>query len=292
MVARIDGRDEFPGLSQRERMQRVLQMLETRDSLHVTELAEVFSVSEVTVRSDLSSLANQGLVARVRGGVRPLQHGQSEVGFDLRLRLEVERKRAIGRAAAQMVGEGEAIALDASTTAYYLALELRKKRELVVVTNGLLVATALADAPGITVIVTGGTLRLSAMSVVGDLGTDVLRTTRINKGFLGARGLSLERGLMDLNPDEVRIKQEMADACEQVYGILDGTKWHRSALLTFVAVDQLAGIVTDSGAPENEVEAWRAAGVNVITADPGPREPPPLRPRDLRRAVRNDEQVG
>jgi DeoR/GlpR family transcriptional regulator of sugar metabolism len=97
---------------------------------------------------------------------------------------------------------------------------------------------------------------------------------------------------MDLNPDEVRIKQEMADACELVYGIFDGTKWHRSALLTFVAVDQLAGIITDSGAPESEVEAWRAAGVNVITADPGPREPPPLRPRDLRRAVRNDEQVG
>jgi DeoR/GlpR family transcriptional regulator of sugar metabolism len=135
-------------------------------------------------------------------------------------------------------------------------------------------------------------LRLSAMSLVGDLGTDVLRTTRINKGFLGARGLSLERGLMDLNPDEVRIKQEMADACEQVYGILDGTKWHRSALLTFVAVDQLAGVITDSGAPGSEVEGWREAGVNVITADPGPREPPPLRPRDLRRAVRNDEQVG
>ena len=124
-------------------------------------------------------------------------------------------------AAAALVGEGEAVALDASTTAYYLALELRTKRELVVVTNGLLVATALADAPGITVLVTGGTLRLSAMSLVGDLGTDVLRTTRINKGFLGARGLSIERGLMDLNPDEVRIKQEMADACELVYGILD-----------------------------------------------------------------------
>ena len=213
------------------------------------------------MRSDLTELARQGLVARVRGGVRALQHGQSEVGFDLRLRLEVERKRAIARAAAALVGEGEAVALDASTTAYYLALELRTKRELVVVTNGLLVATALADAPGISVLVTGGMLRLSAMSLVGDLGTDVLRTTRINKGFLGARGLSLERGLMDLNPDEVRIKQEMADACEQVYGILDATKWHRSALLTFVSLDQLTGIVTDSGAPEAEVEAWRAAGV-------------------------------
>jgi DeoR/GlpR family transcriptional regulator of sugar metabolism len=270
-------------------MRQVLLLLETRDAVPVAELAELFSVSEVTVRSDLATMAQNGLVARVRGGVRALNRGQSEVGFDLRLRLEVGRKSAIARAAAALVDEGEAVALDASTTAYYLALELRSKRELVVVTNGLLVATALADAPGITVLVTGGTLRLSAMSLVGDLGTDVLRTTRINKGFLGARGLSLERGLMDLNPDEVRIKQEMADACEQVYGILDGTKWHRSALLSFVAPDDLTGIVTDSSAPDEEVAAWRSRDVEVIAADPGPREPIPVRPRDLRRSARGED---
>ena len=292
MFAVIKRMNDLRNLSQSERMEHVLRLLETRDYVQVAELSQAFAVSEVTVRSDLTELARQGLVARIRGGVRALQHGQSEVGFDLRLRLEVDRKRAIARAAAAMVDEGEAVALDASTTAYYLALELRSKRELVVVTNGLLVATALADAPGITVLVTGGMLRLSAMSVVGDFGADVLRTTRINKGFLGARGLSLSRGLMDLNPDEVRIKQEMADACEQVYGIFDGTKWHRSALLAFVSVEELAGIVTDSSAPTVEVGAWRAAGVNVICVDPGPREPPPLRPRDLRRAVRNDEAAG
>ncbi len=292
MFAVIKRMNDLRNLSQSERMEQVLRLLETRDYVQVAELSQSFAVSEVTVRSDLTELARQGLVARIRGGVRALQHGQSEVGFDLRLRLEVDRKRAIARAAAAMVDEGEAVALDASTTAYYLALELRSKRELVVVTNGLLVATALADAPGITVLVTGGMLRLSAMSVVGDFGADVLRTTRINKGFLGARGLSLSRGLMDLNPDEVRIKQEMADACEQVYGIFDGTKWHRSALLAFVSVEELAGIITDSSAPTVEVEAWRAAGVNVISVDPGPREPPPLRPRDLRRAVRNDEADG
>ena len=284
--------DDLRNFSQSERMEHVLRLLETRDYVQVAELSQAFAVSEVTVRSDLTELARQGLVARIRGGVRALQHGQSEVGFDLRLRLEVDRKRAIARAAAAMVNEGEAVALDASTTAYYLALELRSKRELVVITNGLLVATALADAPGITVLVTGGMLRLSAMSVVGDFGADVLRTARINKGFLGARGLSLSRGLMDLNPDEVRIKQEMADACEQVYGIFDGTKWHRSALLAFVSVEELAGIITDSSAPAVEVEAWRAAGVNIITVDPGPREPPPLRPRDLRLATRNDGAAG
>jgi DeoR/GlpR family transcriptional regulator of sugar metabolism len=284
--------NDFPSFSQEERMQQVLRMLETRDFVHVAELTEAFSVSEVTVRSDLGALARQGLVARVRGGVRALQRGQSELAFDVRLRIEADPKRAIARAAAALIGESEAVALDSSTTAYYLALELRAKQELVVVTNGLLIAAALADAPGITVLVTGGTLRLSAMSLVGDLGADVLRTTRINKGFLGARGLSLERGLMDLNPDEVRIKQEMADACEQVYGILDGTKWHRSALLSFAALNDVHGIVTDSTAPAEEVSAWRDAGVNVIVAEAAAREKQPIRPRDLRRAVRNDEAVG
>jgi DeoR/GlpR family transcriptional regulator of sugar metabolism len=290
-VARIEDALAFTNLSQSERMQHVLSLLRTRDYVPVAELSEVFAVSEVTVRSDLAALARQGLVARIRGGVRALQQGQSEVGFDLRLRLQIEPKRAIARAAAAMVDEGEAVALDASTTAYYLALELRSKRELVVVTNGLLVATALAEAPGVTVLVIGGALRLSAMSLVGDLAADVLRTTRINKGFLGARGLSLSRGLMDLNPDEVRIKQEMARACEQVFGILDGTKWYRSALLSFVAVEDLAGIVTDSTAPAAEVEAWRTAGVRVVVADPLPTHAPPLRPPDLRRAARDDEAV-
>ena len=191
-----------------------------------------------------------------------------------------------------MVDEGEAVALDASTTAYYLALELRTKRELVVVTNGLLVATALADAPGITVLVTGGMIRLSAMSLVGDLGTDVLRTTRINKGFLGARGLSLERGLMELNPDEVRIKQEMADACEQVFGIVDGTKWHRSALLSFVGTEQ--GRRRSSPTRRRRPTRSRLARAGRRRRDrrPRPGESRRVRPRDLRRPFAPDELFG
>ena len=268
-------------LSQQERMQEVLRMLESRDSVHVAELSKAFAVSEVTVRSDLSQLARQGLVARVRGGVRALERGQSELGFDFRLRLEVERKRAIAKAAAAMVDEGEAVALDSSTTAYYLALELRTKNELVVVTNGLLIAAALSDAPGISVLVTGGMLRLQAMSLVGDLGAEALRTTRISKGFLGARGLSLEAGLMDLNPDEVRIKREMAGVCECVVCIADGTKWYRTALLPFVATEEVDVIVTDTSAPAEEVKAWEARGARIVRVDPVEGGQPGLRRQPL-----------
>jgi DeoR/GlpR family transcriptional regulator of sugar metabolism len=277
--------ENMAALSQQQRGEHVMRMLEQRDSVHVSELAELFSVSEVTVRSDLAELARRGLVARVRGGVRALQRGQSELAFDLRLRLEVPRKQAIARAAAAMVGEGEAVALDSSTTAYYLALELRSKRELVVVTNGLLIAAALADASGVTALVTGGMLRPSAMSLVGDFGADLLRSTRINRGFFGARGLSLDRGLVDLNPDEVGIKQEMGEACDHVVGLLDSTKWHRSALLPFVATERIDAIITDADAPAEDVAAWRAAGVQVVTAETPPARRPPAGVRDLRRVV-------
>src|SRR5919197_2605873 len=252
-------------------MQRILDLLETRDGVHVSELADRFAVSEVTVRHDLSELARQGLVARVRGGVRPLERGNSELAFDVRLRLQTDEKRGIAQAAAALVGDGEAVALDSSTTAYFVARELRGRRELVVVTNGLLIASALADSPGVTVLLTGGMLRLSAMSVVGDLAADAVRTAHIDKGFFGARGLSLERGLMDLNPEEVRVKRELATACTRVIGIFDSTKWHRRALLPFVGADEVHAIVTDASAPAEHVAAWRARGVEVVTERPGRR---------------------
>jgi DeoR/GlpR family transcriptional regulator of sugar metabolism len=249
-------------------MDRVLELLETREAVTVTELARTFGVSEVTVRNDLGVLARNGLVARIRGGARALQRGQSEVAFDVRLRVQQDEKRAIARAAAAMVGDGEAVALDSSTTAFYIALELREKKELVVVTNGLRIASALADAPGVSVIVPGGVLRLAAMSLVGDFASSVLRTTSIGKGFFGARGVSLDRGLMDLNPDEVRIKRELAAACERVVGIFDYTKWQRNALLSFVPADRVDAIVTDARAPEALVREWRDRDVDVVVAEP------------------------
>jgi DeoR family transcriptional regulator of aga operon len=284
----IEATDRVPAsATATERMERVLELLETQDAVSVTGLAHAFAVSEVTVRSDLAILARQGLVARIRGGARALQRGQSEVAFDVRLRVQEHEKRAIARAAAAMVGDGEAIALDSSTTAFYIALELREKKELVVITNGLRVAMALADAPGVSVIVPGGVLRLAAMSLVGDFAAGVLRTTSIGKGFFGARGISLERGLMDLNPEEVRIKREMADVCERVIGIFDNTKWHRTALLSFVPSQRIDAIVTDARAPTESAVDWRQRNVEVVLAPIDEELAPLTRAHELRRSIRD-----
>lgn len=258
--------DKLAFATAEDRMRYVCDLLESRDGVSVGELAELFGVSEVTVRSDLSSLARRGLVARIRGGARALQRGQSEIAFDVRLRVQEQSKRAIAAAAAELVGDGEAIALDSSTTAFYIAQQLRNKHELVVVTNGLRIAEALADAAGVSVIVPGGVLRHPAMSLVGDFSSPVLGSTRIRKGFFGARGISIERGLMDLNPEEVRFKRELAEVCEHVVGVFDHTKWERSALLSFVSADRIDAIVTDERAPAELLQQWRDRKVNLVVA--------------------------
>jgi DeoR/GlpR family transcriptional regulator of sugar metabolism len=88
---------------------------------------------------------------------------------------------------------------------------------------------------------------------------------------------------MDLNPDEVRFKREMAAACERVVGIFDCTKWHRSALLSFVPAERVDAIVTDTGAPAEEIDAWRARGTEVVAVEAAPPGRAPARARDLRR---------
>jgi DeoR family transcriptional regulator of aga operon len=201
-----------------------------------------------------------------RGGAYALYHEHSEVTFDVRVRAQESEKRAIARAAAAMVEDGEAIALDSSTSAYYVALELCEKQELVVVTNGLRAAMVLARAPGVSVILPGGELQLAAMSIVGNFASRMLEATRISTGFFGARGINIERGLMDLSPFEVRIKREIANACDTVVGIVDSTKWHRTALLSFIPVQQIDAIVTDEGAPEDAVAQWRDRNVQVVSA--------------------------
>lgn len=257
------------GLSVDERLQAVLKLLETRTRVTVQELSHRFAVSQVTIRSDLGYLADQGLVERTRGGARAARGGgQSEPAFDARMRLMAAEKRAIGSAAAQMIDDGDAIVLDCSTTAYYLALALADKHEVVVVTNGLRIAAALSEAPSVSVLVPGGSLRHAGMSLVGDWGRGDLGRLRIQKGFFGARGITSDGGLMDVNPDETRVKTRLAAACEQVIGIFDHTKWHRSSMLSFAPPDRIAAVVTDQGAPADRVEEWRARGVDVRIASP------------------------
>ncbi|HEX7746774.1 MAG TPA: DeoR/GlpR family DNA-binding transcription regulator [Micromonosporaceae bacterium] len=252
----------MPGIAEHERQQHVLRMLDEQGRVSVGDLIARFGVSAVTVRKDLETLERRRLLRRVRGGA-VAHEGADEGAFEMRLRHSIAAKQSIARAAAAHVQDGDASCLDCSTTCYYLALELRARRGLVVVTNGLRAADVLSESDSTTVVVLGGTLRGSSKSLVGDFGDVLSSRGRLNIGFFGLRSLHPEHGLMELSVEETGVKRRLAAASDHVYGLFDSSKLGRFALHSFVATDHLTGLITDEGTPDDVMEQWSSRGVKV-----------------------------
>jgi DeoR family transcriptional regulator of aga operon len=251
--------DEF------SREQVILTALRTTGRVAVGDLAARFGVSSVTVRKDLDALERRSLLRRVRGGAISL--GASDEGsFEARFTDSRDRKQAIAKAAAASVRDGDVIAVDSSTTAYYLAQEIVDRRNLVVVTNGLRLALLLMEQSTARVLVLGGVLRRSAGSLVGTIGDVLTSRGRIAKGYFGLVGLSVAHGLMDISAEEAQTKHIIAEACEQVYGLFDSSKINGFGLHPFAATERVSGLYTDDEAPAEFVDQWRARGVVVTTA--------------------------
>ena len=256
-----------------ERRRQIIDIVESQERASVAELASRFQVSEVTIRKDLVRLEADRVLQRVHGGVilaaaeagrRGL--GDSEPAFQLRERLQQAEKAAIGAAAAELIEDGDSIAIDASTTALHVARHLHAKRELTVITNGVRVATELAGLRGITVLMPGGRLRWEAFSLVGTWGESMLGRVNIQKALVGAVGLTLEQGLTDVTEEEAEVKRAMIGAARRVVAVIDHTKWGRVALSTFCPIQRVDLVITDAQAPAAMVAEVRARGIEVRTA--------------------------
>lgn len=249
-----------------ERREQIIALLEQAGRVSVADLSKRFGLSQATIRTDLEALAAQGLLIRTHGGAIAADRTDLELSFDVRHRLHSTKKRRIGAAAAAMVEDGEAIALDASTTALAVATQVKGRHELTVITNGIFVALALLDAQSITVLMPGGFLRRDSVSLVGTQGNDFIRGFNIQKGFFGAKGLTLEEGLSDVNNAEVAVKRDWVTHAKQVIAVVDSSKWGRVGFVSFASIDQVDCVITDEGAPPDMVAALQEAGVNVVIA--------------------------
>ncbi len=249
-----------------ERRQQIRRMLEEQQRVTVPELSHHFSVSEVTIRKDLAWLEAQGLALRTHGGAiqNVASSAPSEMSFDVRERRQHAEKERIGEAAARYVQDGETIALDASTTALAMAPFLGSKRDLTVVTNGVRTGMELIQLPALSVLLLGGMLRQESYSVVGTWGRSILEQIHISKTFVGARGLTLQTGLTDVNAEEVELKRAMVEAAKEVIAVIDSSKWNQVTLATFCPLERLKLIITDSQAPAQLVKQVRKLGVEVL----------------------------
>ncbi len=251
-----------------ERRSYILEQLQQQGRVSVKNLSENLNVSAVTIRQDLQALEQEGLLKRTHGGAmlpNPLVPALSEQSFEIRRRKFAEEKEAIGRAAAALVKDGYGVAIDCSTTSLAITPYLRQLENLVIVTNGLIIAQQFVDCPSIKVMLPGGRLRSDSVSIVGK--PETLPQVNFNIGFFGAYGVTTQAGFVEMSEEELILKRAMMARCLTKVVVVDSSKWGVVAPYTYATVGDVQQIITTTNAPPVYLDEFRAINIDIIEAE-------------------------
>jgi len=184
-----------------QRHKLIVEEIRRQGAVRVSELTELLSVSEMTIRRDLDALAAAGLLEKVHGGATT-RGGLSaeEPGFEAKSHRQLREKEAIAHAAAQLVEPGQSIGLTAGTTTWRLAHHLAHVPDLTVVTNSIQVANVLhrETRPDLTVVLTGG-VRTPSDALVGPIALTAIRSLHLDVLIMGVHGVTADVGLTTPN---------------------------------------------------------------------------------------------
>jgi len=244
----------------------VLDLVDQDGQATVADIAKRFSISAVTARGDLDTLASIGAVVRSHGGaVRRLEAAQD---YPLRTKEAIHReeKIRIGRAAAELIQPGETVILDSGTTTAEIArhLKLAKIQSVTVITNALNIAGELMDAPGISLIMIGGLLRPVSCSFVGPQAEAMMNEVHADRLFLAVDGFDLENGPSTPDVLEAQLNNVMIRSAREVNVVADFSKLGRRSVSKIGPFESIRRLITDSRATSEFTAALRKKGIEVI----------------------------
>lgn len=243
------------------------RLLAVRGFVRVADASAELGVSEVTIRSDLTALERAGSAIRVHGGAMPVDALHREAPVESTRDEQAAAKRAIGAAAAGLVSSGDCVFLDAGSTAQAIADELLGRRELhdlVIVTSALPIALALEAAiPRYEVVVTGGTLRPLQHSLVNPFAAPMLGSLRFDLAFIGCNGIHPRHGVTNVNLPEAEVKALAMRSAKRTVLVADASKLGRVDPAVIAPLDGFDVLVTAGEVPAGELDALRAAGLDV-----------------------------
>lgn len=247
-----------------ERQQKITELINERKSVRVTELSEIFNVTEETIRRDLEKLEQEQKLARSHGGAVRIQSSEGvESPYFEREITNVAEKQEIAQEAVKKIVEGDKIILDASSTAWYMAKVLPNK-QITVLTNSIKVAMELSSKDQINVISTGGTLLSKSLSFVGPMAESSLKSYHVNKAFISCKGLHLENGISDSNEQQAQIKCQMIERSDMVYIMVDYSKVGVQSFSHIDRLDVIDEIIMDSNVNDKDIEQLKDKQLQLV----------------------------
>lgn len=252
-----------------ERQHRILEILEERSAVTVVELSDILKVSEVTVRKFLSDMESAGLLKRTWGGAVSLSGSHKELEHNQKAVKHVREKRAMAKVALTLIKDGDAIFLDSGSTNLELATAIAAEtwESLVIGTNALNIASLLANAPGITVLMTGGEVRGRALSCVGPIAEASISRTFYDKGFISTYRVTPERGITTPDAYEAHFKECLMRICKESIVLADHSKFGDDSMMQVCALGEIDCLITDWLIDPGMLAQAREMVDHVIVAD-------------------------
>ncbi len=234
----------------------------------IAELAQTFGTSEMTIRRDLELLEMEGLARRIRGGAISTQSRSYQPPILQRSAHESQAKQRIGEAAAELLSPGETTIIDGGTTTLQMARAINPGIALTIITSSLLIATELDTKPEIRTVVTGGKLRHGEMSLVGSRAESSFDDLNCDSVFIGAAGISEEKGLTEYNMEDTQIKLAAIRSSKRVVVLADASKMGQVAFVNVTTLSEIDLLVTNASPNDRTVLAARELGVDILHVEP------------------------
>lgn len=245
-----------------ERRNAILEKLQIEKRVVVSELSQIYDVSEETIRRDLEKLENDGFAIKSYGGAVLNENTNLEFPFNIRKKWNVAEKQKIAELVGSMVEDGEKIILDASSTAVAVVKQLKEKKNLTLITNSVEVIIESADMlPDWKVLSTGGMLKESGLVLVGPQTEKMLRSYHVDKTIISAKAVSGGEGFFDSDELHAANKRTMLHAAKERILAVDSSKFGKRAFGKIGDFSDITAVVTDKEPDREWLELFEERGI-------------------------------
>lgn len=255
----------------KQRREEILRRVQRHGFVSVSQLVRDYQVDSSTIRRDLATMEQLGVIARSHGGAT-LPAEPAEIPYDVKVGKNVAQKRAIARAVAELVPHGSSLLIDSGSTTLEVAQALRAHREMTVITNDLRVAAEVANQGDVRQIVPGGEVLPAVYTLASERAVDLIKEFHVDYAVMGADAVDAQ-GITNTNSNEVSMKRAMLRAADHVLVVADSSKFGHTALVRIAGFDVVDLIVTDDGLDEERASAYPVQ-IRRVTPEPALLPPP------------------